>query len=107
MTTITAIEFHKGETWVINFTAKDAAGAALNITGATIQWKLGAHEANIANGEIAITDAPNGVCVVTVPPASQTALAPGLYTQECKVTLASGVVSTQVAGAFELKGTMF
>jgi hypothetical protein len=97
--------FLKGENWPMDLTLQDAAGAALNLTGATIVFRLN----NVALGTVTLTNAALGLAKINVTPAQQTAagIIEGSYKYEIRATLSDGTVTTQLWGAFEVLPTLF
>ena len=94
---------YAGDTWTLDAALHDAAGAALSLAGATVEWRLRnaaqAVVASLAIGSgVTITDAAGGLCSIVLPPAQTTALAAGTYADEIQVTTQGGLVSTQAVG---------
>ena len=94
---------YTGDTWTFDAALHDNAGAALNLTGAVILWKLrdgaGNLKASLSVGAgIEVTNAAGGLCTITVPPALTAMLAAGSYDDEIAVTTADGFVTTQAVG---------
>lgn len=101
--THTTFLLYAGDTWIIDAALHDTAGAALDLTGAAVDWRLRAGTAvkaalNLEDG-ITITDAAKGLCRITLPAARSVTLAEGNYRDETQVTLADGTVCTQAVGA--------
>ena len=103
------ISLHSGDSRTLRITINDDAGAALDITGATIKWQLSKKAADsvepkgafiLSKGTtstgIEITDATGGICEVTLAPADTEALA-GEFYHELQMTL-DGSVSTVLFG---------
>jgi hypothetical protein len=115
MSTKRDIEFHYGEHWVIDFEVKDGDGSTVDITGATIQWRLvdglGATAMTRVVGDgLAITSGVDGFCTLTVTPAHQTTAAiveEGNYAYEFRVTTATGTITTNARGAIAVLPTVF
>jgi len=109
-------EMHSGNDRDLVVTVKNAAGVVVNITGATIKWQISKLDASLAvptagsdvalvskdtGGDIAITDAVNGVFTVTIASADTESLK-GDYYHESQVLLASKK-STVVFGKLTIK----
>ncbi len=98
-----------GDDKVLEVTVTDAAGTAVDITGASIQWRLSktvnrrpAQIAKATGGAgVEITDAAAGVFEVTLDPADTEDLR-GAYYHEAEVIDADGNVSTVLTGAAEI-----
>jgi hypothetical protein len=95
-----------GATWEYTGPLEDARGCPLNLTGATIQWRLDSADgiANVAAcdnaivGGIQIIDASCALILVTVPASVTAAIAPGNYIDWLIVTLADGSVLYEWTG---------
>ncbi len=102
-----ALTFFAGEHWIISVTYLDGDGNPIDLTGAlAIEWAISdtanaipIHTATVANGEIAVVDAAGGRADISVPPASQSGIGPGVYYHESRITNATGVVSVQFHGS--------
>lgn len=100
-----------GDTWFIAGTLHDETNAILDLSAAAVQWRLKDQTGNyvldlsIGNG-IAIVDAAAGTVKITVTP-QQSALPPGVYFDQCRVTLADGSVSTQWTATITVKQSFF
>lgn len=94
----------QGDNKVLSITVTDAAGAAVDLTDATIRWHMSksvnkrpaALEKATGSG-ITITDAANGVFTVTLDSADTESLR-GLFYHEVEVIDGSGNVSTVTKG---------
>lgn len=114
MSTRTNIDtFHAGETWIIDVTCRDAAGAPINLTGAQIAWRLKrggqvALDVTLGTG-ITVVSAAAGTISIRVTPAMQTAanITAQHYSHELRITTADGTVSTQTRGAFLVQPSLF
>jgi hypothetical protein len=110
------LEFTFGEHWTVDWEVKDGIGATINLTGATIQWRLvlastgaTAMTRTVADG-ITVTNATSGLCTLSVTPAHQTTAAiveEGNYAYEFRVTTSSGIVSSNASGALTVRPTVF
>ena len=87
--------FIAGDDATITITAKDESGAVIPLGSSDIDWKMinikdstDFLTKSIASG-VSITDAPNGIFVVTLPN-SDTEGRSGEYNQEAKITDGSG-----------------
>ena len=90
-----------GDTKVFSFAAMDSDSAALNLTGATMEWAMvpyrGAEAVVIkttADASVTVTDAEGGLFEFTLEPEDTQEVARGRYPHGAKVTDASGNVST-------------
>lgn len=102
-------EMWSGDTKVLTITVTDKDGVRVNLTGATIVYKIfdggtAVITKSTANG-ITITDASGGECQTTLSP-SDTSDLDGVYYHECQVTDSSGNVSTIFTGAVTIQGEM-
>jgi hypothetical protein len=93
-----------GDTWELDASLHDADGAAINLANADeIEWNLRTGgkvivaALRLSNG-VEITNAAGGLCRITVLPARTNALSEGTYTDEIRVTMSDGTVSTQAVG---------
>lgn len=94
-------EFPQGATWEIAGALKDAAGAALDLSGVTIEWTLknSSYSLSLTTVDgITIVDAAAGTILINVVPASSAVVPLGVYEDSLKVTLVDGAVSYQWAG---------
>lgn len=107
--------FRRGDTFPIAGCCADAVGAPLDLTGATIEWKLQSVPAdsdlapavvldltNGVAGGIAVTNEMLGELAITITAAQSAALIPGRYRDQLRVTLAGGTVSTQWVGFIDI-----
>ena len=99
-------ERYPGDTWKLEASLHDDTGAPLDLTGAQITWTV--REAfsgdlvltlTIGDGITISGDPAEGKAVIIVSPESSVAIAPGNYVDMVRVTLASGIVTTQATGA--------
>jgi hypothetical protein len=99
-------EFVCGDNWQLTGPLLDAAGTALNLTGATITWKLDSLDGltnvltldNASNGGVSIVDPVSATILVNVAPARSTDVAPGTYKDWMRVRLADGTELTEWTG---------
>lgn len=108
------LRFSEGETWVIDCVFLDAEGEALDITGATIEWRVAARPgqaplvtATTSNGLIDITGATTGLATITVPYASHSSAVPATYLHEARVALSGGEVTVQFRGTLTVYDSIF
>ena len=92
-----------GDTWTFDAALHDINGGALDLTGADIEWNLRDPQKTIVaalgvGDGIEVTNALGGLCRITVPSARTAALAEATYSDEIRVILADGEVSTQAVG---------
>ncbi len=72
----TPIQMREGGTHTIQYALKDAAGAALNLTGATLTWRCGPSGGTyLLELTPTVTDAAAGACEVELSAANVTTLA--------------------------------
>lgn len=101
-----------GATWEINFSFDDAAGNDLDLTGATVKFRVkrrGVLVLNLATpaSEIGVNSPSGGNGVITITPADQAGLVPAVYEYEVRAILADLRVTTQAFGALTLAKTLF
>jgi hypothetical protein len=104
--------FTRGETWLMDVTLNDSSGAPLSLTGLTgaaIQFKLSNGLTAAIGSGITVTNAALGQVQIAITPAMQTtvAITDGIYDYEIRITLANGVVSTQLSGKFTVLSSVF
>lgn len=109
------LQFTFGEHWRVDFEVKDGDGSVVNLTGATIQWRLvtptgtTAMTRSVGDG-LTVTNATSGFCNLSVTPAHQTTASiaeEGNYSYEFRVTTSGGTVSTNARGALTVLPTVF
>ena len=107
MTTVHDPEnFICGDNWQIVGPLLDGTGAPLNLTGATIQWKLDTADGlanvltldNAGNGGVVVVEPSTATILVNVTAARSRDIAPGTYRDWLRVTLANGAVFTEWTG---------
>lgn len=108
MTALQNFRATSGDTITITVTVTDSAGAAVDLTGASIRWsarKLGeadnAIEKTTSAGEVELTDPTAGEFEVVLEPADTASLA-GVYQHESEITDVAGGVTTVATGAMTL-----
>lgn len=102
--------FDQGEDWIISITChKDPAGTqALDISGAgDVALAVAGATFNKASGNVAITDGPNGVAVLTIRAVSQAGMAVGAHSYTIRATGADGSISDQAFGLITIRATEF
>jgi hypothetical protein len=100
------IDLISGDSYNLNFTIRDKAGAVVDITGCAFKYQIAKEVGKTAkvskstdvSGEIVILDAPNGRVRVVLKPADTAALK-GDFIHELQMTDAGLDVSTVVQGA--------
>lgn len=100
--------FYIGETWRIVGDVRDVNDEVLDLTGATVEFRMSSRGADY-DFSPTISDAENGVWQLIVTPAQQTAanIVPDEYSFEVRVTWPSGLVSTQVIGNINIAHSLF
>jgi hypothetical protein len=115
LSTMRDLEFTFGEHWIVDWEVKDGIGGVINLTGATIQWRLvnpvgtTVMTRSVADG-ITVTGATTGLCSLSVTPTHQTTagiVEEGNYAYEFRVTTSGGIVSTNASGALTVRPTVF
>ena len=96
MTVHDPIDLRCGDDWELTGPLQDSNGVALNLTGASISWKLDSTDNTvnllslaIGSGVTVITPATASI-VVRATSAQTAAIPPGTYLDSLKVTLATG-----------------
>jgi len=101
-------EFFVGDTWTMNASLHDRDGKPLDLTDATVIWRL---RDDIANAVVAtatiddgigIVDAVNGAIVITLASSATSLLPPGNYLDEIRVIIGD-VTDTQAIGPIVAK----
>lgn len=110
------VTHYQGDSATISIPVLDAAGAAVDLSGATARWWMGknvkATGANIyiqkrdGSGLVIDAETDRWVLVITLAPADTEALTAGTFYHEAEVVDADGNVSTVTIGKFTLKPTM-
>jgi hypothetical protein len=105
--------FHVGETLTIDVTCLDADGVPIDLTGASIVFRLASRSARlldaVVGAGVTITDAAAGECRVIITPSMQSiaGIPPGDHLYELRVTSSGGAVSIQAEGVFTLSDSLF
>lgn len=114
MATRINLEFSLGETWEIELDCKDAAGAALDLDGGDVKWRVCSKTEkllDLASGSGVTIDADptTGRATLTVTPEMQTAgnLTAGTFDHEARAILADGSVSEQAYGVLTARRSLF
>lgn len=102
-------EMFEGDTKDIVVTVTDSAGAAVDLTGAVIAWQM-ARTARSATPAVAksvgsgivITDAPGGICTISLD-SSDTGGLSGDFYHELEVTDAQANITTVLSGTVTIK----
>lgn len=101
------LEFHLGENWIVDFEVNDGDDENIDITGATLQWRLASPEGDtimtrtVGDG-LTITSGTTGLCTLSVTPSHQSnddVASRTSYQWEFRVTTALGTVTVQASGA--------
>tara|TARA_R110002111_G_scaffold175778_3_gene241340 strand:+ start:353 stop:712 length:360 start_codon:yes stop_codon:yes gene_type:complete len=99
------ITCRKGDTFSLEFTFKDSAGVAINLTGYT--WKMDVKETDTSSGDI-IADSSftysgtaAGLLTVTATAATMAGVIGGLYVYDLQSTT-GGAVKTWIYGLFTI-----
>lgn len=99
---------HAGNTRNLNYTVKDRTGAAVNLTGASITWRMAAARDGAAlvskstSSGITVTSAANGLFTVALAAADTATLEPGTYWHQATVTDGSGNVVTILTDTMQI-----
>jgi hypothetical protein len=105
-TTHDPINFICGDTWQLTGPLQDASGNALNLTGATITWKLDGQDGlanlltldNAGSGGVSVVNPSTATILVNVSKVQSAALQAGTYKDWLRVTLADGTQLTEWTG---------
>jgi len=100
-------EMYSGDTHHLDITVRDADGALMDLTGATIEWGLYDQDGTVlvsksTGSGITLTDPVNGVFRVTISPADTESLG-GIYRHEAQVTDLADQVATVTRGRATIK----
>lgn len=95
-----------GTTYTLPLIARDRNGTVIDLTGATIAWRMGRRATKIdlsLSDGIAVTDATNGAFTITIAPAKTVDLARGYYEHQGEVTESGDTITTVVDGFVEIR----
>ena len=101
------LEFYLGENWIVDFEVNDGNDANIDITGATLQWRLSTLPGTtvmtrtVGDG-LTITAGTTGLCTLSVTALHQNTggvLSRTNYQWEFRVTTTLGTISVQAGGA--------
>lgn len=112
MATETNLAFTLGDTWPIDFSMNDTDGSDLDLTGATVKFRLKHRGVLVLSlttpgSDIAVDSPSGGRGTITVASTEQAALVPAVHEYEVRAYLADGRVTTQAFGALTLAKTLF
>jgi len=104
-----------GETWRIDATMHDSLNAPLDLTGATVFWRLTNSRGvilqtlSIGSGIVLVNGGIDGECIITTTPAMQSSMGivPGVYPHEAQVILPDGTYTDQFAGFIQASSSLF
>jgi hypothetical protein len=115
--TETNLDFTLGEDWEIDFDLNDADGVNLDLTGATVAFRLARRGRTILTLESPGSDvgvdspATLGTGLITVTPTDQSSAVPAViaavHEYEVRVTLADGRKTTQAFGSLNVARSLF
>jgi hypothetical protein len=108
------LEFHLGEHWNVNFEVNNGLGIDIDITSATLQWRLSTLSGTtvmtrtVSDG-LTITTAATGLCALSVTPTMQTnaSVAAGRYKWEFRVTTTGGTITVQARGNLNVLPSLY
>lgn len=98
------LQFYAGDTWEIVWSCLDVNGQPLDLTGASIVWKLDTLQGqNILTQDLTssisiLQPSTGGQCMLTLPSVVSGQIPPAYYQDQLRVTTATGVVTTQASG---------
>lgn len=100
------LEMYAGDNQTIEFSVTDESGAALNITGASIEWVLWDGDTIVlrktVGSGITITDGDGGLFEVVLAPADTYAVTPKAYKHGANVSIEAGAYITISSGVMTL-----
>jgi len=100
-------EMYQGDDFSIEFETVDEAGAALDISGATIEWNAWDRGVSVlkktTTSGISITDGPGGIFVVTLEPTDTYSLPAKTYFHGANVSLIADHFLTVATGIMTLR----
>ena len=110
VTTHDLLEFVAGDTWQLNAQLLDAGGLPMDLSFVTINWLLddvrghrNVLSRSTGGSGIVVTDAPGGLCTVTVAATDTAGIEPGTYRDQCRVTSSDQKVSVEWQGYIVVK----
>jgi len=107
----TNVEFTLGEHWPFEVDLNDADGENLDLTGATITFRVTSRRGTVlidtADVTISTPEPTGGTGIVTVPPDAQGECPAGVHDYELRVTLGTGIVTTQAHGSLTAHPSLF
>lgn len=114
MTAYNIADYVAGDSLVIELTVRDARGAAVDLTGATIRWGMAPVAVRqvgdpvvtkTVGAGIEVTDAPKGKCRITL--GAGDVADPGEYRHEAEITLANGQSYTVLSGTIMARRAIY
>lgn len=106
--------FHIGENWKLVITARDGDGDVIDLTGATIQFRVASSSASLitaTNGSGVTVSSPetSGVFTVDITPTMQTnaSISIGDYRYECRITTAASLKTVQLRGNISVLPSLY
>lgn len=105
-------EYPLGVDWIIPFACTDGAGAALDLTGGDVQFRLASEDALLVDlsggaGVSLDADPTTGLAVILVAVADQAALAAAVYRFEVRAVLSDGTIVDQAFGSIHAARSLF
>lgn len=97
---------HIGETWQIDGLARFDTGAVLDLTDATVTFRMDMQGGDLES-EAEILDATAGSYVISIPPAQTINIPKGRYPYEVRVSWSAGVVRVLNSGDFLVIPSLF
>lgn len=99
------LSLRRGTTLVLPLRARKEDGAVIDLTGASIVWRIGGLDRKTTKitKTLQVTDATAGKFTVRLDPADTADLAPDSYAHAAEVTEAGGTVSTVLHGCLDLQ----
>jgi hypothetical protein len=106
-----AVEYYLGETWTFDLDLNDAAGQAIPLAGATVEFGIAELDGTVLvtrTSPATVTDASAGKATVSIQPGDQTGFkAPAKYIVQSRVTMPDGAVSHQIDDTLSLLSSIF
>lgn len=106
------IKMIKGTTYELNSVARKTDGSVLDLTGATMTWRIGSDDFSTTNIEstigdgITVTDATAGKYTLKLTPAKTANVDTAFYEHQVEVTDASSDIWNVLTGQFWLTGSL-